>query len=125
MLRPLVDDDDLPKYIEIYDLDDLHTQKTDADGGPLNDEDQESLKWLKAAILRQYNSRRLFLCSLLALPAIGDRYDFVRWSTAIELMREVTASSVEHGEKLKKILLEEDRTFVLLSIPLSMPNYAL
>ncbi|KAI9794198.1 MAG: hypothetical protein M1816_006123 [Peltula sp. TS41687] len=107
-LRPLVDESDLEKYLEIYDLDDPQTSPHEP-GNASETEDEETLRWLKATVIHLYNVRRLFLCCLLALPALGGHSDFQRWGAAVDWIIHVGARTAEETEKLKKCLLEVEQ----------------
>ena len=114
-LRPLADESDLEKYLEIYDLDDPKMCPHEP-GNVLDSEDEETLRWLKATVIHLYNVRRLFLCCLLALPALGGHSDFPRWGTAVEWIIHVGARTAEETEKIKRCLLEVERTSQALDI---------
>ncbi|KAH7171149.1 Mysoin-binding motif of peroxisomes-domain-containing protein [Dactylonectria macrodidyma] len=107
---------DLEKYYDIYDISDF--DMSDAKRGFDVDEfdDTESLRTLKILAARFYTIRKMFLCALLALDASGDANDLLRWTTAVECLRSVNASTSTTYDRLQSILSEEE-TFPLSPNP--------
>ncbi|KAH7163260.1 Mysoin-binding motif of peroxisomes-domain-containing protein [Dactylonectria estremocensis] len=107
---------DLEKYYDIYDISDF--DMSDAKRGFDVDEfdDMESLRTLKILAARFYTIRKMFLCALLALDASGDANDLLRWTTAVECLRSVNASTNTAYDRLQSILSEEE-TFPLSPNP--------
>lgn len=99
---------DLEKYYDIYDISDF--DMSDAQRGFDTDEfeDVESLRTLKILAARFYTLRKMFLCALLALDASGDANDLLRWTTAVESLRSVNATTNSTYDRLQTILSEEE-----------------
>ena len=115
-LQPLVVENDLEQYHEIYDLsrgdvdeaEELSSGKIDDYGDP------ESLKSLKIKLHKLHNMRKLYLCSLLAIDA--------NISTAparavlTETMQSLSNEAAAAASSLDTILSEEER-FTLPTTP--------
>ena len=124
--KPLSEVDDLAKYLEIYDLEYVKLDELDAEVDTLEAGDTHTLKSLKASLLRLYITRKLFLCSLLAIPAIGGANDYARWSPAVDLLQHNSCLFDKEVTKLKHALLEDQGSLSTenhspsLSLPLSL-----
>ncbi|KAJ3504663.1 hypothetical protein NM208_g16304 [Fusarium decemcellulare] len=107
---------DLEKYYDIYDISDF--DMSDARRGFNEDEfdDLESLRTLKILAARFFIIRKLFLCALLALDASGDANDLLRWTTAVESLLNLNATTHSASARLQG-LLGEDETFQLPPTP--------
>ncbi|KAF2400530.1 hypothetical protein EJ06DRAFT_433779 [Trichodelitschia bisporula] len=115
-LRELISEDDLEKYLDIYDINDQDIQEA-YHGFSLSEfEDLESLKALRILQARLTVLRRVFLCSLLSLEADGGKPDFARWRTAVDAMESMASISGSWAEKINLILNEEE-SFNLVSSP--------
>lgn len=108
-LRVLVEPDDLERYLDVYDITSQDMQEAALGYSEDEFEDGETLKALRIWQYRFVTLRRIFLCSLLALEADGDREDFARWRPAIDAMERLTELSGKWCEKLTRILGEEER----------------
>lgn len=99
---------DLEKYYDIYDISDF--DMSDALRGFSEEEfdDTESLRTLKILAARFGTVRKLFLCALLALDANDDANDLLRWTTAVEALRNLNSSTQTVYDRLKTILGEEE-----------------
>jgi hypothetical protein len=71
--------------------------------------DPESLKALKTLLHRLHTTRRVFLCSLLAIDADGSQFDYTRWGLAVEQLRSLGNLIAELAGELRKILAEQER----------------
>ena len=111
-LRDLISEDDLDKYLDVYEI--TYQDITEAYLGFSTSEfeDSESLKALRILQARLNILRRVALCALLSMEADGGRVDFTRWKTAQETMERLAAVCGEWAEKTNK-LLDEEQTFVL------------
>ncbi|KAK4954711.1 hypothetical protein LTR66_013537 [Elasticomyces elasticus] len=107
-LRPLLDEDDLERYLEIYDLRHQDINEALVERTECESEDTESLKTLRLHHFRLSTLRRTALCSLLALEADGAKSDFARWRIAVDTMESLSAVAVTAAEKLGKILSETE-----------------
>lgn len=99
---------DLEKYLDIYEISDFDI--SDANRGFSDDEfdDPESLRALKIVASRFHTVRKVFLCALLALDASGENQDLLRWTTAVEALRSLNATTSTAHVKLRDILSEEE-----------------
>jgi len=99
---------DLEKYHDIYDISDLDAADAAQGFREADFEDVESLRTLKIVAARFHTIRKMFLCSLLALEASGEKSDFLRWTTAVEGLRELNEATKHGYERLSAILREEE-----------------
>lgn len=111
-LRHLVQEADLEKYYDIYDVQmaDLEEAELGFDG---NEDlgDLQSLRALKTLLHRLHTIRRVFLCSLLAIDADGGYADYTRWGLAVEQLRSLGNLIAELAGELRKMLAEEEGEF--------------
>lgn len=114
-LKPLAEQLDLEKYYDIYDISDLDLQEANLGFNSSEFEDNESLRVLKILAARLHTIRKVFLCCLLALDADGGKPDFSRWSTAVDEIQAVNTVTGVAEERLRRILDEEDSTYLLTS----------
>lgn len=110
-LRQLIQEDDLEKYLDVYDISNPDLQEASLSYCESEFNDTESLKVLRILQYRSVILRRVLLCSLLALEADGGKPDFVRWRTAVSTMEALAATTGEWSEKINRILSEEERMF--------------
>ncbi|KAF3480694.1 uncharacterized protein GIQ15_06041 [Arthroderma uncinatum] len=120
-LRPLVDDTNLEKYYDIYEISQVELQAAESTVLDQSVDDKTSLRSLRSLFARLYIIRKSTLCYLLALTADGSEADIARWSTASEEMHSLTEASAEWIEKLRDILNEQDRD-IIASSPMTNPN---
>jgi hypothetical protein len=113
-LKHQLDEDDLEKYLDVYDVNNADLQEGAQGYSESEFEDAETLKVLRILQYRLCTLRRVYLCSLLALEADGGKPDFARWSLAVDSMMGLAAISGQYSEKLNRILGEEEQ-FVLPS----------
>ncbi|KAF2270383.1 hypothetical protein CC78DRAFT_550145 [Lojkania enalia] len=114
ILKELVEEDDLEKYLDVYDINNPDLQEAAQGYSELEFEDKETLKVLRILQYRLSTLRRVYLCSLLALEADGGKPDFVRWSIAVESMKALAGPTGEWSERINQIFGEEEQ-FVLPS----------
>jgi Mysoin-binding motif of peroxisomes len=107
-LRNLVPQDDLDKYLDIYELSDSDIQEAYMGVVVSEFEDQESLRALRVMQWRFAVLRRVFLCALLSLPADGSKADFEPWKTAVQAMETSAFHSGAFAGKLNDILNEDE-----------------
>jgi hypothetical protein len=109
-LRHLVQETDLEKFYDIYDLQLADLEEAELGIEPSEDlGDLESLKALKTLLHRLHTTRRVFLCSLLAIDANGGYSDYTRWGLAVEQLRSLGNLIAELAGELRKILAEQER----------------
>ncbi|GAQ11296.1 proliferating cell nuclear antigen [Aspergillus lentulus] len=123
ILQPLTDNGNLAKYHDIYDVSLEELTEAETALAERETEDQYSLRALRTLFGRLYNVRKSILCCLLALGADGGGSDIVRWSTAIEQMRDLTQVTGANTRKMASILSEDDRDVIPPSpLPTASPN---
>ena len=107
VLRSLIDEDDLEKYCEVYDL--SAEEAKDAGGEEamgVFEDDPESLKSLRVLSYRAGVLRRVTLCALMALEADGGKPDFRRWRVATEVIQALNSAIASSATKLNTVLSE-------------------
>lgn len=99
---------ELEKYYDMYDINDL--DMSDALQGFTEGEfdDAESLRTLKILAARFHTTRKMLLCALLALDANGEGSDLLRWTTAVEVLRNLNETTQAAFQKLQGILSEAE-----------------
>ncbi|TKA76311.1 hypothetical protein B0A55_04195 [Friedmanniomyces simplex] len=104
-LRTLIDEDDLERYFEVYDVNAQDAKEASGEDalGVLED-DPESLKSLRLLSYRASVLRRVTLCSLMALEADGGKPDFKRWRRATEVIEALSSALADFADKLRHIL---------------------
>ncbi|KAF2099339.1 hypothetical protein NA57DRAFT_38732 [Rhizodiscina lignyota] len=107
-LRKIIDEDDLERYLDVYDVNNDDVQQATAGWKEDEFEDMESLKALRIHQYRLITLRRLFLCALMALEADGTSGDYPRWRVAGELLIRLAQVVGEAAEKMCNILSEEE-----------------
>lgn len=107
-LQSSVDEDDLERYLDVYDVNNGDVQQATAGYREDEFEDLEGLKAIRNHQHRFTTFRRLFLCSLLSLGADGSGLDFARWRTAGESIQQLLECIAEASDKIVRILSEED-----------------
>lgn len=109
-LKPLALGLDMDKYFDIYEI--SQTDKEDAEVIANTDlsalETADSLLDLKLGLQKLHIVRKLMLCTLLAFDADGGHGDFMRWSAAVEVMRDVTGLTMKLVNHLDETLHEEE-----------------
>ena len=120
-VKRLLDEDDLEKYLDVYDISSADLLEAQLGYSEAEFEDAETLKVLRMLQYRLCTLRRVYLCSLLALEADGGKPDFARWSMAVDSMMHLASVSGQYSEKLNKILGEEEQ-FVLPSPQKAQPT---
>lgn len=114
ILKQLIDEDDLEKYLDVYEISNPDLQEAAQGYTEAEFEDAETLKALKILQYRSAILRRVYLCSLLALEADGGKPDFTRWSTVVDSMLNLARPVGDWSAKFNGILAEEEQ-FVLPS----------
>jgi hypothetical protein len=107
-LKPYTEVVDLEKYYDIYDISDVDFAEAMLGYSDAEFEDHESLRVLKILTARFHIMRKIFLCSLMALDATGERTDFSRWRNAVEEIQGLSEVTADAEEKLRTILSEEE-----------------
>jgi hypothetical protein len=108
VLKPLAEQMDLEKYYDIYDISDIDYSEAMLGFSETEFEDPESLRALKVLAARFHTTRKIFLCCLLALQADGGKFDFPRWSTALEEISGISGITKESEGRLRLVLKEEE-----------------
>lgn len=122
-LGTLIDDDDLEKYFEIYDISPQDAKEASGSDAltPLDD-DPESLRSLRVLSYRCNILRRVIFCSLMALEANGGKPDFQRWRTATDVIIRLSSVTAHHAERLRTMLSEME-TLNIPSTPVKSPQH--
>lgn len=122
-LRSLIQEDDLDKYFEVYDI---NSQDAKEAAGPdalsVLEDDAESLKSLRVFSYRSAVLRRVTLSSLMALEAEGGGPDFNRWRIANEAMDDLAKTIGSWAEKLQSCLSDME-TIATPITPARSPNF--
>lgn len=106
-LRSLIDEDDLEKYFEVYDISPQDAREAlDSDALTVLEDDPESLKSLRVLSSKTGVLRRIMLCSLMSLEADGGKPDFRRWRVATGAMSSVSKAVGISAEKVQHCLGE-------------------
>ncbi|KAF2874813.1 Mysoin-binding motif of peroxisomes-domain-containing protein [Massariosphaeria phaeospora] len=114
LLKQLIAEDDLEKYLDVYDISNPDLQEAAQGYSSSEFEDVEGLKVLRILQYRLSTLRRVYLCSLLALEADGGKPDFARWSATVDSMLSIATSTGDCTEGINKIF-SEDEQFALPS----------
>ena len=106
-VRTLIEEDDLDKYFEVYDINAQDAEEA-ARPDALNvlEDDAESLKSLRVLSYRAGVLRRVTLCSFMGLEADGSKLDFQRWHSANETMTNLSKVLGTCAENLQQCLSE-------------------
>jgi hypothetical protein len=109
--------DDLEKYLDIHEISvpDVSEAFTGAQISEIDD--QESLSALRSMQWRFETLRKVFICSLLALPANGNSTDVALWKTAVDIMGTVASTGGEWSEQLNDILKEDEQVLTVPTTP--------
>lgn len=106
-LRALIDEDDMERYYEVYDID---VQDAKEAAGPealaVLEDDPESLKSLRVLSYRAGVIRRVTLCCLMALEADGGKADFARWRLSTDVMAKLNKTIAVGTERVRQVLSE-------------------
>lgn len=111
-IRNILHDESLDRFLDIYNI--SNEDLNDAAVGyvePADEEELESLQFLRLNQARYATLRRLLMCCLLSLDATGQNTDAARWSTAITGMDDVALVAAYQGDNLTNVLHDEDSTF--------------
>lgn len=114
ILKQLIQEDDLEKYLDVYEISNPDLQEAAQGYSASEFEDAETLKALRTLQYRLSTLRRVYLCSLLALEADGGKPDFTRWSSVVESMLSLARPVGQWSEKFNRVLAEEEQ-FILPS----------
>jgi hypothetical protein len=115
-LRTLIDEDDLDRYFEVYDINPQDAQEASgADAMDILGDDPESLKSLRVLSYRASILRRVTISALMSLHADGSKPDFTRWRTATELLFSLSNSMATSADKVQSVMAEMET----LSVPMT------
>lgn len=114
-LAALLKEDDLEKYLDVYDIPQHAIQEAiNPNLAPAEDDDAESLKSLRVVSYQYTTLRRVVLCSLMSLEADGGKTDFPRWTAASEIMESLSMVMATWAEKLNELLRETERKLLVI-----------
>lgn len=107
-LRGYIPQDDLEKYLEVYDITYQDIQEAQLSFSTDEFEDNDSLKTLRILQARLGTLRQVLLCSLLSMEAEGGPADFARWRVAVDSMDSLARLTGQHAEKINQLLAAEE-----------------
>jgi hypothetical protein len=107
-LREYIPQDDLEKYLEVYDITYQDIQEAQLSFSVDEFDDNDSLKTLRILQARLGTLRQVLLCSLLSLEAEGGPSDFARWRVAVDAMDTLSSLTGNHAENINQLLAEEE-----------------
>lgn len=107
-LREYIPQEDLEKYLEVYDITYQDIQEAQLSFSRDEFEDNDSLKTLRILQARLGTLRQVLLCSLLSLEAEGGPSDFARWRVAVDAMDSLSRLTGDHAEKINQLLAAEE-----------------
>ncbi|EME38335.1 hypothetical protein DOTSEDRAFT_75773 [Dothistroma septosporum NZE10] len=117
-LRALIEEDDLDKYFEVYDISTADARDAlSVDTLCVVEDDPESLRSLRVLSYRAGILRRVTLCSLMALEADGGKPDNDRWQIAIDAMRSLNKTVAASTDRVR-IILSETEHFNMPATPI-------
>lgn len=123
-IRNLIEEDDLDKYFEVYDISAHDAREASGcDALSVLEDDPESLKSLRVLSYRAGVLRRVVLCSLMALEADGGKPDFLRWRLATEGMCNLSKVVGPSAEKLQTCLSEMETVATPITPVNRSPNF--
>lgn len=96
----------------MYDITDADMQEAFLGYSEGEFEDVESLRVLKILISRFITLRKMCFCCLLALEADGGREDFMRWKTALEEVKEISALTIQSESRIRSVFEQEECTIL-------------
>ncbi|KAG6004208.1 hypothetical protein E4U21_001316 [Claviceps maximensis] len=105
-IKGFAEQTELEKYYDMYDINDLDISDALQGFSENEFEDSESLRTLKILAARFHTTRKMLLCALLALDANGEGSDLLRWTTAVEVLRNLNESTRGAYDKLRAMLSE-------------------
>ena len=123
---------DLERYYDLYEISQSDIQEAEAFTSGINyDDDMDTLRMLKSGFQALHLTRKLYLCSLLALSADGRGPDFPVWTNASESMSSLVSKTTQMANDIDRIMLEEEgnsssgqcseHPLTLIGIPLAFP----
>ena len=109
-LKPSAVSVDLERYYDLYEISQADIQEAGAFTSlSINDDDDmDTLRALKSAFQALHLTRKLYLCSLLALNADGRGPDFPVWTAASESMGSLISKTTQMAYDIDRILLEQE-----------------
>ncbi|KJX92332.1 proliferating cell nuclear antigen (pcna) like protein [Zymoseptoria brevis] len=116
-LIPLIDQDDLERYYEVYDISFADAREALNSNTSLSifEDDPESLKSLRVLSYRSSILRRITLCALMSLDADGGHPDFHRWHTTTSTLSLLTPQISTAATRLRQTLTEMETITVPLT----------
>jgi hypothetical protein len=125
ILRTLIDEDDLDKYFEVYDINAQDAQDASgADALGILEDDPESLKSLRVLSYRASVLRRVTFAALMSLQADGSKLDFARWRTATELLFSLSNNMASSADKIQSVMAEMETLNVPMTPAMRSPHSA-
>lgn len=115
MVKGFSEQTELEKYYDMYDISDFDISDALQGYAEAEFDDLDSLRTLKVLAARFHTSRKMLLCSLLALDANGEKPDLLRWTAAVEALQNLNKATKSAFEKLQSILSEEQCKYLISS----------
>ena len=106
-LTPYAAQEVVEQYHDIYDVSRRDYQEVGLLSPQMVPDDHESLKNLKVAFAKQFVSRKVVLCDILAFSTNDGEADLKKWHVAIEEMQRLTNCMSNVTMKLKDLLETE------------------
>lgn len=107
-MLPFVDLIDMQRYHDIYDLSRQDYQEVIQDSPATFEDDPESLRGLKASLMRLFIARQVLLCDLLALPSEPSVPDSRRWSVVSDEIAKLSSVVELSANSIGRLIQEED-----------------
>jgi hypothetical protein len=124
-LRTLIDEDDLERYFDVYDINAQDAQEASGtDAASILEDDAESLKSLRVLGYRASILRRVTVSALMSLQADGSKPDFTRWRTATELLFSLSDTMATSADKLQSVMSEMEHLQVPATPVMRSPHSA-
>ena len=112
-LRPLINQDDLEKYFDVYGICAPDATEVLGDNAlGVVEDDSESLKSLRLLSFRSSVLRRMTLCSLMSLEADGGKQDFYRWRLATTIMGNLDKTAAISTERVRRVLTDMESSSI-------------
>lgn len=122
-LRTLIDEDDLERYFDVYDINPQDAQDASGpDALSALEDDPESLKSLRVLGYRASVLRRVTVSALMSLEANGSKPDFTRWRTATELLISLSNTLASSADKLQSVMAEMETLAVPTTPAMKSPT---
>jgi NAD-dependent DNA ligase len=117
-LQPLIENEDLERYYDIYELSRAELQEVDPSCIETDLEAAESLKSLKNLLNRLHSARKIVFCNLLALGTDDGSAECAKWSLAVDELQALASITRSSAQNLSDMLAEDDSKNDILCLDL-------